>query len=199
MYGGASNYSWVSSQFVNDDYDGITKTKGIAEDGTLSLVGSHGNDTLTWNGADAVLIGGAGDDTLIISGNDFKRIDGGNGIDTLRLGNKLSLNFTDDEWRKNRITGIEVIDMAATESTLTLMAIDVLNISDASNTLKVAGSNDDILVLEEEGWTRNLTTGFWENGLAKIELVGSGATRPRVRQSCSVSAFKDENSCNIDY
>jgi hypothetical protein len=194
-YGAASNYSWVESNDVNAELDGITKAGGIDEDGTLSLVGSHGDDTLTWNGADAVLIGGAGDDRLIINDSGFDRIDGGNGIDTLRLEDSLNLDFTDDEWRKNGITSIEVIDMVADSenNTLTLSAIDVLNISDTSNTLKVVGNNDDTLVLWEEGWTKDITAGFLENGLAKIELVLSGDETPTVRRSCD-----DLDYCPLD-
>ena len=178
LYGGASNYLWAESEDVNVDFDGITKTMDTNEDGALSLVGSHGNDTLTWNGAGAVLIGGAGDDTLIISGNDFKRIDGGNGTDTLRFGAGLGLDFTGNEWRKNGITSIEVIDMVAdpASNTLTLSAIDVLNISDTSNTLKVKAGANDILVLAGDGWPSELgdATIYTNdiNNLAMIEFVG---------------------------
>ena len=65
-------------------------------------------------------------------------------------------------------------------NTLTLSAIDVLNISDTSNTLKVKAGANDILVLAGDGWPSELGDAtIYINNLARIELVGDGS--PEVR------------------
>ena len=53
-------------------------------------------------------MGGAGDDVLAISDEDFKRIDGGRGIDSLRLDNGMELDLTDVP--DGRIRNVEQIE-----------------------------------------------------------------------------------------
>ena len=55
----------------------------------------------------------------------------------------------------NKITGIEQIDIKGSgANTLVLSRLEVLNISDESNTLIVPGDGDDTLIIDC-GWTRN--------------------------------------------
>jgi len=170
IYGGPTDYSPLNETLTNLDDE-------------KSLVGSHGEDKLTWEGEGAVLIGGAEDDELIIDNKNFVRIDGGNGVDTLTLASAsaIDLNFTADKdqrgWHKNAITGIEVIDMAqdTNANTLTLSAIDVLNLSSTSYRLEVITGDGDIVELvdmETEGDSATTYTG--ENNIATVEVTGSG-------------------------
>jgi len=117
------------------------------------LNGAGGNDTLVGNGGADVLLGGQGNDILAISAVDFKRIVGGKGTDTLRLdGSGLNLDLT--TIGDNRIVGIEQIDITGSgNNTLTLNQLEVLNISDESNTLLVNGNMGDNVLLGG-GWTR---------------------------------------------
>ena len=168
------------------DYDALDKT--LARTDEKSLVGSHGEDSLTWLEADAVLIGGAGDDNLIIGDENFVRIDGGNGVDTLTLASAsaINLNFTAEKdqrgWHKNAITGIEVIDMAqdTNANTLTLSAIDVLNLSNTSYTLKVhTGANDTLElvdIVDVTSWETDGNSAIYTstNNKATVEVTGSG-------------------------
>jgi hypothetical protein len=124
--------------------------------GSLSanvMNGARGNDTLVGNGGADVLTGGQGNDTLAVSDLAFRRIVGGNGFDTLRLdGSSLSLNLT--TIRDNRILGIEQIDITGTGiNTLTLSYLEVLNVSDESNTLIVRRDIGDVVNIGT-GWSQ---------------------------------------------
>ncbi|MGE0759878.1 MAG: hypothetical protein AB7O38_22880, partial [Pirellulaceae bacterium] len=116
-------------------------------------VGHRGDDTLIGNGGDDVLIGGSGNDILAISDLTFDRIVGGNGIDTLRLdGNGLALDLT--AIHDNRILDIERIDTRGSgTNTLTLSFLEVLNLSQESNTLVVLRDGVDT-VNRGGGWVQ---------------------------------------------
>ena len=120
--------------------------------GANVMVGGRGNDTLVGNGGADVLLGAEGDDVLAVSDTDFARIVGGNGFDTLRLdGGGLTLDLT--AIADNRITGIEQIDLVGSgTNTLTLDLLEVLNISDTSNTLIVRCAGGDVVNIGP-GWT----------------------------------------------
>ena len=107
------------------------------------LIGGAGNDTLIGNGDADVLRGGAGDDVLAISDTDFAVIDGGLGIDTLRLDSAVTLNLADIP--NNRLDSIEIIDLNGTGSTLILATDDILNIVGRGNTLRIDGDSTDAL------------------------------------------------------
>lgn len=136
-------------------------------------VGGAGNDTLTGSGGADVLYGGAGNDTLQVADLSFRRIDGGSGTDTLGLGGADLL--LDLAQFRNQISGIEVIDLTGTgNNTLTLLARDLLNLSDTSNTLRVTGNAGDTVVLGDGWGDAGLENGYhvYTQGLAVI-LVGN--------------------------
>ncbi len=120
-------------------------------------LGGAGNDTLTGGGGVDVLYGGASNDTIVLNPSNvdalaqtqvltfgsygqarLARIDGGSGIDTLRLSDGAKLNLTtlakpavSDGELGSRVASIERVDMASDSSTntLTLTALDVLSMS----------------------------------------------------------------------
>ena len=116
------------------------------------MIGGRGNDTLIGNGGADVLRGGQGNDTFQISDFTFQMIVGGTGRDTLRLdGSGLTLNLT--TLADNRLQGIEQIDITGSgNNTLTLTKLEVLNLSDESNTLLVQGNAGDVVNIGR-GWT----------------------------------------------
>ena len=122
--------------------------------GANVINGAAGNDTLLGNGGADVIYGGKGNDILAISDMSFRRIDGGNGLDTLRLaGSGLTLNLT--TLADNKLTSIETIDLRGSgNNTLTLDRREVLNISGESNTLVVLRNEDDIVNMGS-GWTQD--------------------------------------------
>ena len=139
-----ASYVIFGGQGVSDSamvYDGTTNTL-TGDNMANQLIGGAGNDTLVGGGAD-VLRGGAGDDVLAISDADFAVIDGGLGIDTLRLDSMMTLNLADIP--NNRLDSIEIIDLNGTGSRLALATDDILNIVGRGNTLQIDGDSTDVL------------------------------------------------------
>jgi methionine-rich copper-binding protein CopC len=136
---------------------------GGAEDDTYTgttaserFVGGRGNDNLAGAGGADVFHGGAGNDVISVPTLDFRRIDGGSGIDTLRL-TGAGLNF-DLAGFRNRIEGIELIDITGSgNNSLTLTARDVLKLSGSTNTLRIDGETGDSL---------NIGTGWSDAGIS---------------------------------
>ena len=156
------------------------------------LVGGGGNDTLLGGGGGDVLYGGQGDDTLNVSGTNFARVDGGNGTDTLKLtGSGLNLDLT--ALANGKLTNIELIDIRGSGgNTLTLNALEVLNLTQASNpghtanTLRVRRDGNDTVTMGT-GWIAaanevvgGLTYQVFTLGQARLLLEVVGQTPPGV-------------------
>jgi Ca2+-binding RTX toxin-like protein len=122
------------------------------------LVAGLGDDTLVGNGGADVLRGGGGDDVLAISDANFASLDGGLGIDTLRLDAALSLDFSSVD--NIKLQSIERIDLTADggNSQVTMNLTDVLNLSENSNVLSVFGDTGDVVNLSN---TSNGQSGSW--------------------------------------
>ena len=132
---------------------------GTATDETLTgdvnanvMVGGRGDDTLVGGGGADVLRGGEGDDVLAIGDLSFRRVVGGNGDDTLLL-DIDSADFDLTAIPDNRIVGVEGIDLSGGGiDTLTLDVLEVLNLSNESNTLVVRRDASDVVNMGG-GWT----------------------------------------------
>ncbi|SEO33740.1 FG-GAP repeat-containing protein, partial [Pseudorhodobacter antarcticus] len=182
--------SGASFVVFGGDFSGAATQVGTVGDDTLTgtaavdvLIGGTGNDTLDGGGGADVLRGGAGDDVLSVGDLAFARIDGGAGTDMLRIsGSGLALDLTVLD--NTSLSGIEVVDLAAGGNALTLSALELLRLSDTSNTLRVLGGGSDTLTLADAGWvhagtlTDNGTFTIYTNGNARLELqdgvAGSG-------------------------
>ncbi|NKB55075.1 MAG: hypothetical protein GKS00_01955 [Alphaproteobacteria bacterium] len=123
----------------------------------VEIKGTAGNTTRE------VLRGGAGDDVLGVSDAGFARIDGGHGMDTLRLdGRGMTLDFTGI--LPSVVQSIERIDMrGAGANTLRLTLADLLDLSDDTaggvTTLTVLGDFGDTVKTGDTGWAyAGLTT-----------------------------------------
>ncbi|MBF0627392.1 MAG: FG-GAP repeat protein, partial [Magnetococcales bacterium] len=116
------------------------------------LRGGLGADTLIGDGGVDVLIGGAGNDSLSVTDTFFQRIDGGGGVDTLKLdGTSLSFNFNTTAGLANRIQDIEIMDLGYGNA-LTLGAKHVSQITGAGSDLRIMGDGSDTLAIGP-GWT----------------------------------------------
>ena len=146
IFGG--NFTGGAETQVGDETDNTLT--GTASDDVL--INAQGSDTLVGAGGADVLRGGEGDDVLAISDLNFRRIVGGNGMDTLRLdGSGITLDLT--TIADNRITGVELIDIrGSSPNTMILDQQEVLNLSNESNTLMVLASADDTVNIGS-GWT----------------------------------------------
>ena len=115
------------------------------------FVTGNGDDSMIGRGGADVFHGGAGDDYIRIRDLDFQLVDGGAGHDTLGLGNNnLNLDLAN---MRGKINSIETIYLFGTgDNTLTLSALDLLNLSDTSNTLKVNGNAGDRVVGLSNDW-----------------------------------------------
>lgn len=140
------------------------------------FVAGQGNDTLTGGGGADVLYGGAGDDIIGVADAGFQRIDGGGGLDTLALaGSELSFNLAD---LRGKIDAIEAIDLSGSgDNTLVMAALDVRNLSDTGNSLRVTGNTGDQYRFTDAGWIAGadvvllgVTYHVFDNGTAHVLL-----------------------------
>ena len=141
----------LETQVGGDGSQTLNAMLGAAVD---VLIGGRGDDTLISDGGGDVLTGGEGNDVLAIPDVNFspRKLQGGTGTDTLRLdGTGLTLDLR--TIADNRITGIELIDLAGGENRLILTQRELLGLSDSSNTLTVRGSGSDRVIVADEIWT----------------------------------------------
>jgi len=189
IYGGVTKLEPMVFQSANGDAMGTTGADTLTgTSGNNQLVAGDGNDTLIGNGGADVLYGGRGDDTIVVNADNvakmslsgtaqaIARIDGGSGIDTLKLdgaGILLDLSLVSGPALQN----IEKIDLTGSgNNTLKLSLTDMLqgfdnsNVFNSSNTtsglaatvsknqLLVDGDTGDKLVLSDlANWTASGT------------------------------------------
>lgn len=176
----ASNGAGSAYVVYGRDFTGTIEFAGSSAADSLvgssaaeSFVAGQGDDTMIGGGGADVFYGGTGNDAIAISDLSFRRIDGGSGSDVLRLdGAGFFFNLSD---YRNRIEGIETIDLTGNgNNALMLTAVDVLNMSETSNTLHVEGNFGDSIHVDS-GWTDLGVTGgkhAYSQGAA-ILIVGT--------------------------
>ncbi|SEF60010.1 integrin alpha [Nitrosomonas ureae] len=145
VFGGDFTHS-VTFHGDSED-DDFTGTKAAE-----SFVAGEGNDRMIGRGGADVFHGGPGKDYIRIGDPNFRLVDGGAGNDILGLaGSGFNLDLSSV---RGKIHGIETIGLYGVgDNTLTLTALDVLNLSDSTNTLKIKGNTGDSVVGLSSGWT----------------------------------------------
>ena len=173
------------------DFTGTVTQTGSTGADTLTgfaaaddIAGGLGDDVLAGKGGADVLIGGAGNDTLSVSDLSFQRVDGGTGTDTLALaGSGMSLNLT--TIGNPKIQNFEVIDLTGTgNNTLTVTALELLNLSPVSNTLKVTGNAGDSLTFDLVNWTKGAT-------VSNFTTYTKGQATLQVNTALTVACFAE--------
>jgi hypothetical protein len=120
-------------------YGNAAGTVGASQTGTAaadSLVGTAGADTLSGGGGADAISGGRGNDTITVGDNGWRRVDGGAGFDTLKIGAAMTLDFTlagtaAGQNLSGHTRGIERIDLGvgATAGTLKISEQDVYQLA----------------------------------------------------------------------
>jgi len=143
--------------YGGDEYSSNSFLLGTSEDdiiiGTVGadhIIGAQGNDTLYSKGGADVIYGGAGDDTVSTADASFFKIDGGRGHDILVWDNDGLLDLS--ALNKSALEGFEGIDLSYNTGDLNLDSLDVLNLSDTSNTVLINGDADNTVTLQGGGW-----------------------------------------------
>ncbi|MBF0400894.1 MAG: FG-GAP repeat protein [Magnetococcales bacterium] len=143
------------------------------------FVAGGGDDTLTGGGGADSLHGGQGNDLIVVPDLTFLLLDGGTGLDTLSLsgsGTVLDLGAV-----RGRLESIEVINLTGTgNNTLRLTALDLLNLSEATNTLIVEGDAGDV-VNTYGPWTDLGVTGSYHSysrGQAILQVATAVTVTP---------------------
>jgi hypothetical protein len=149
------------------------------------MVGGQGNDILLGFGSEDVLIGGAGDDRITVTDANFQRIHGGNGIDSLRIEASQAswdLRLVD----RNRIRGIERVEIAGCLDEFHLDVPTVLNLSDHANSLQIDAAPCTQVVL----------SGQWQRG--RTEVIGGDAYQVFRHGAATVRVSRQVGDVNRD-
>ncbi len=191
IYGGD-----LTGSVTHQGTDGDDEIVGTEADETF--IGGLGNDTLIGGGGADAFHGGAGDDAIHVGDGSFRKVEGGNGFDTLHLdfdglvdlGN-IDGNGTSGE---NKIQNIETIDTDnGAGNQITLRAADILHIdaddhdvggvAGLDNVLKIDGDTSDSLSLDPaDGWSAADTT-----TLAGYAILTAGGAKIAVDQDITVA------------
>lgn len=142
-----------------------------------SFAAEDDNDTMPGGGGLDAIHGSAGNDLIEVSNLSFQLVDGGAGTDTLALtGSGLMMNLADV---RGKIEDIEVFDLTGSgNNILNINPLDLLKLSDSTNTLKVDGdAGDSVTGLDGDWIDRGVTADYHVyTHDAAILLVGIGVT-----------------------
>ncbi|TQS86900.1 type I secretion C-terminal target domain-containing protein [Limnobaculum zhutongyuii] len=136
------------------------------------LMGGLGNDTFIHIGTGDQVMGGAGNDVIKLASTDFAYISGDEGIDTLILEGKNEL--LDLGALKDKLESIEIFDMGDASNTMKVSLDDVLRLG--SEELAIHSGHKAIVVNGEEGSTLKLEGGDGQWTMSQSNYQHDGNT-----------------------
>ena len=161
---------------------------------------ANGNDIMTGGGGADVFRGSSGDDTMQVADLNFQLVDGGFGTDTLSLGgSELNLDLASFS---EKIQGIEAVDLTGSgNNTLNLTAINLFGLSDTSDTLVVNGNAGDRVTGLNGGWMDGgIQGGFhaFTQGTATLLVDAEVNTDPPAGGVINLSSLNGNNGFRLD-
>jgi hypothetical protein len=169
----AANDSDLVDPAINGGSLTATRGAGLAD----TLIGNAGADTLIGDGGRDVLIGGAGNDLLKVADGSFFKLDGGTGLDTVEVTAAATLNFT--LLANTRVENIEVLTLGTGNQAVTLSALDVLTMTDQTNTAvdNSAYQKGHVLVIDCSDGSDSVTfsDGSWSSVATTQHVNGAGS------------------------
>ena len=188
--GSGTSPTGVNTQqvFFSADGTAISKTGSTASD---TQIGGDGADTLTGGGGADVILAGAGNDTVIINASNISNLttagrllDGGTGIDTLRMGaNASTLDLSKSAIQAN-VQNFEKIDLGsdAVVNTVILNATAVqrlatqnLDGTSSNKQLIIDGTSSDLVKLSGQ-WNNGIQAGYWQQSSTTPTRTVGGVT-----------------------
>lgn len=141
----------VGYLFLGGNFTSAVTTQGTVKADTLTgteasetIFGGQGDDTITGGGGADMIRGGSGADRIQIADLDFRLIDGGGGIDIL----KVTGAGIDIDLATLRARNIEAIDLLGSgDNSVTVTPQSVADLSSSSNRLTITGNKGDVLHL----------------------------------------------------
>lgn len=200
--GGAYNETFYGDFGIDiiDGGRGPDTLFGGANDDTLTggsgndyISGGTGNDTITQLEGD-IIFGNSGNDTIILTDLGFTSIDGGEGLDILKISENLKadLSFTAEN---NLLTNINVFSLGANAGVA--LNVDMLI---TGETYKIIGENSSELLLLGSGWvqgndktTDGVTYLVYTNDGVTLEVQNTISTSVNIAQA---DGYSDQQAFN---
>ncbi|MCE7915527.1 MAG: hypothetical protein DYH15_12845, partial [Nitrosomonas sp. PRO4] len=203
--GGRSGSSFVI--FGSSDITGTLTYVGTAGDDVLTgtsaaeiFEAAGGNDMMAGGGGADVFRGSGGDDTMQVIDFNFHLADGGRGIDALSLGGSgLTLDLASFS---EKVKDIEAVDLTGSgDNILNLKAVDFFGLSNTSDTLVVNGDAGDRVTGLNGGWMdAGIQDEFrvFTQGAATLLIHTDVSTNPPAGGIFSLSVLDGTNGFRLD-
>ena len=153
--------------------------------------GGNGNDTLTGGGGADVILAGAGNDTVVINASNISNLttagrllDGGTGIDTLRIGADASTLDLSKSAIQANVQNFEDIDLGAdavvntvilNASAVQRLATQNLDGTSSNKQLIIDGTSSDLVKLSGQ-WNNGIQAGYWQQSTTTPTRTVGGVT-----------------------